>query len=90
MRVFRGRLSICMCASFPYGFEGGMWDLMELVPDHCLSSDGWQLRILVQNNSWGKVGMSLSPTLFNIFLEKIRCDTLEEHNGMFSSIGTKL
>ena len=26
-------LSICLCASFPFGFEGGMWDL--IVPDHC-------------------------------------------------------
>ena len=23
-----------VCASFPFGFEGGMWDL---IPDHCLS-----------------------------------------------------
>ena len=24
-------------ASFPFGFEGGLWDLIVLVPDHCLS-----------------------------------------------------
>ena len=30
-------LSICMCASFSFGFDGGMWDLIVLVPDHCLS-----------------------------------------------------
>ena len=23
--------------SFPFGFEGGMWDFIILVPDHCLS-----------------------------------------------------
>ena len=51
MRVFRERLSICacvracvcVCASFPFGFEGDMWDLIVLIPDHCLSiysSDG--------------------------------------------------
>ena len=28
---------VCVCASFPFGFEGGMWDLIVLVPDHCLS-----------------------------------------------------
>ena len=21
-------VSVCMCASFPFGFEGGMWDLI--------------------------------------------------------------
>ena len=24
-------------ASFPFGSEGGMWDLIVLVPDHCQS-----------------------------------------------------
>ena len=24
---------------FPFGFEGGIWDLIALVPDHCLSFD---------------------------------------------------
>ena len=35
MRVFRERLSICVCASFP--FEVGIWDSTVLIPDHCLS-----------------------------------------------------
>ena len=26
-----------MWASFPFGSEGGVWDLIEVVPDHCLS-----------------------------------------------------
>ena len=40
MRVFRERLSICICASFPFGFEGRVWDLIVLVPrvpHYCLS-----------------------------------------------------
>ena len=37
VRDFRGHLSVHVSASFPFGFEGGMWDLMVLVPDHCLS-----------------------------------------------------
>ena len=37
LRVFRERLSVCVCAAFRFGFEGGMWDLLVLVPDHCLS-----------------------------------------------------
>ena len=28
LRVLRRRLSICKCASFPFGFEGGMCDLI--------------------------------------------------------------
>ena len=35
--VFRERLSICVCAFFHLGFEGGMWDLIVLVSDYCLS-----------------------------------------------------
>ena len=27
---------LCMCVSLPFGFESGMWDLIVLVPDHCL------------------------------------------------------
>ena len=27
----------CLCASFPFSFEGGIWDLITIVPDHCLS-----------------------------------------------------
>ena len=27
-----------LCVSFfPFGFEGGMWDLIVLIPDHCIS-----------------------------------------------------
>ena len=32
----RKRLSFPVCFSFPFGFEGGMWDLIVLVPYHCL------------------------------------------------------
>ena len=34
--VFRERLSIYVCASLPFGFEGRMWDLIVIAPDHCL------------------------------------------------------
>ena len=37
MRVFRERLSIFAMPIFPFGFEGGMWDLIVIIPDHCLS-----------------------------------------------------
>ena len=32
----RERLSICTCASFPCGYEGGMLDFIVLVADHSL------------------------------------------------------
>ena len=37
MCVIRESLSICLCASFSFGFKGRMWDLILLIPDHCLS-----------------------------------------------------
>ena len=37
VRVFRERLSVRMCASFPFGFEDGMCYMIVLIPDHCLS-----------------------------------------------------
>ena len=27
---------VCVCVIFPFGFESGMWDLIVLIPDHCL------------------------------------------------------
>ena len=37
VRVFCECLSICVCASFPFAFEGGIWGLIVLVPGHCPS-----------------------------------------------------
>ena len=36
-KSFCERLSVCVCASSPVGFEGRMWDLIVLVLDNCLS-----------------------------------------------------
>ena len=30
-------VSVCVWPSFSFGFEGGMWDVIILVSDHCLS-----------------------------------------------------
>ena len=38
MRVLRERLSVSVCTGFPFGSEGGIWDLIALFPDYCLSS----------------------------------------------------
>ena len=35
--AFRKLLSIYVFSSFPFGFEGRIWDLIVSVPDHCLS-----------------------------------------------------
>ena len=37
MHVFRERLSIRIYVFFPFGFVGGMWHLIVLVPGHFLS-----------------------------------------------------
>ena len=38
VRVFRKRLSNSVCILFSlFGIEGGMWDVIVLIPDHCLS-----------------------------------------------------
>ena len=36
MRVFHERLSVCecVCVSFPFDSEGGMWVIIVLVSDH--------------------------------------------------------
>ena len=34
--VFRERVSVCVCASLPFGFEGETWDLIVIVSDHSL------------------------------------------------------
>ena len=30
-------VKFCLCPSFPFGIEGGMWDVIVLIPDHNLS-----------------------------------------------------
>ena len=32
-------LKLCVCPSFSFGIAGVMWDVTELIPDHCLSID---------------------------------------------------
>ena len=56
--VFRARLSICVCPSFPFGLEGRMWDLVVLIPDCCLSCSFKSVNnslIRIQELSGGKV-----------------------------------
>ena len=36
MHFFRDHLSIYVCASFPFGFEGGTWDWIVLIPNCCV------------------------------------------------------
>ena len=37
VHVLQERLIVCVCASFLFCFEAGIWDLIVLVPDNCLS-----------------------------------------------------
>ena len=34
---FVGVVKFCVCPSLPFGIEGGMLDVIVLIPDHCLS-----------------------------------------------------
>ena len=45
---------------------------------------------MVQNNSQSKARSLLSPTLFNIFLERFMSDALEEHDGKVSIGGRSI
>ena len=36
---------------FPFGFEGGVWDLIVLIPDHCLSIY-FALSSIIRSNSF--------------------------------------
>ena len=36
-RLMWAFFSVCECASFPFGFEDGIWDLIILVLGYCLS-----------------------------------------------------
>ena len=46
-----------------------------------VQSSEWQHWRVVQNNSRSKTRMSSVTHPFNIFLERIRSDVLEEHDG---------
>ena len=39
-----------VCASFPFGFEVGMWDLIVLVTDHCISFYFSILAMVLENS----------------------------------------
>ena len=30
-------VKFCVCPSFPFDIEGGKWDVIALIPDHCFS-----------------------------------------------------
>ena len=38
----------CVCRSFPFGIEGGMWDVFVLILDHCLSIYLWTIEIHIK------------------------------------------
>ena len=74
MRVFRERLSICVCSSFPFGFKGGMWDLIVLVVELCLS-----IYFVYQSSAgmlWGAV-KSLYVHSFNTLIIPVLGDCLQ-------------
>ena len=47
---------VCVCPSFPFGIEGGVWDVIVLIPEHCLSINFLLFRIF-------SVAISVSPNV---------------------------
>ena len=65
--MFGERLSIYVCASFPFSFDGGMWDLFVFVPDYYFSS------ILYDNLAFSRL-KSLKSGLLSILFSPITLD----------------
>ena len=58
-----------------------VWQGLECIPVQ------WQHRRMVQNYSRSSTWCLLSPTLFNIFLERIMCEASDDHEGIVSIRG---
>ena len=48
-----------MCTSYPFGIEGGMWDIGILISDHCLS-------IHFIKNTYSYNSVFLQETLYSV------------------------
>ena len=57
--LFRKLPSIYVFSYFPFGFEGRMWDLIESVPDHCLS-------VYFENINSGNGALPLIPIFIRV------------------------
>ena len=92
MRVFRERLSICVCASFHFGFEGGMWDSIILILINAFLFSGWSGGAMVL----GKLPVPGRPTNFDKSRVRAYCAcnrcrggcldifSLDDHNSFLS------
>ena len=63
--AFRKLSSIYVFSYFPFGFEGGIWDLIVSVPDHCLSFYFPQQVTVAWCHSNLKIHLVLNEQLFN-------------------------
>ena len=69
-----------MCASFPFGFMGGMWDLTVLVPGYCLFC--YSLSNVHFNQMVPFYYLSVSTPILNMYF----CSTTHT-NGKYGLIG---
>ena len=78
-KIFNLRI-LCETLPCPLRLQEGFWQGMARRPECC--------SVLFQKYSWSSTRM-FTPTLLNIFLERIVCEVLDDHEGSVS-IGGRL
>ena len=63
-------IKFCVCHSFPFGILGGMWDMIVLIPDHCLSIY-FNFPILCNNNIPSSYATEFMPLNGSDMLETV-------------------
>ena len=61
-------VKFCVCPSFPFGIEGMVWDVIVLIPDHCLSICQFYSFFLEGKHSFNSCGFPITKNIrFNLF-----------------------
>ena len=66
-------VTFCVCPSFPFAIEGGMWDVIILIPDYCIAIYFNMLRLFnfldrTQGIIWYIHVFYFDPFIINFFL----------------------
>ena len=78
-------VNVYSCHSFPFGFEGGwMWDLIVLIPDHCLSINFVYILCFRYDLLWQPDSHLVYRNLFH-YSNRHACHLGEFHRGNATS-----